>query len=820
MGHVHAAAPEGRVVAGDVVAATGSGKTDIVTMTLAALFTAVRGSRVCVVLIETLEGAGKLLATLARLDANMYFLNSSKTGGGDYKDDRVNKINVSCDSKSGWVTRDKKTTEAIEQLQRMATGDRPSVIVCLYQSARILLQLQCLSGVVFCARIMDEVHTVARSVGWSACHFLSTSHLILGLTATAVPSQCRGRSVLAIDEADCIEMNIAKSTDELRELPVASVASVATQVGVVKGGGLPIQRDEQYKALLGYMAKRFSTIGSWMNGPCCFRPAPNFNRKEWTGRVLEQGDKYLWQAGDDIWVPVPKYDKDEVASEQRGQDVYELQIQVEPVDNPEAGAELTDNGRVAALVKDASGRGMRWIVGEMQSMRDWINTNLCSDEKDGPVKSDFGTYLTREAPHFGDMPFQRPVLFALSKQQSDELDYTVPPVIDVPYMDRSALQDQRLKDKLDAVEESGKVTLPTGTKVSAEDFYNAQALRKRFERGDFNTYPRYHGLPSHHILVQCSTSCAQVDMVHDLLSHALGGFEVDGESIVVEKAHSKINGGDGGMTKELRNKKALDNFKNGRFGVLVVCEMFVQGADFPELDEVFPWNSNLDNEMANVQLGGRASRKVEGGSKERYGVQLGIQYLEEEDDDDGDDDGMDNDNGAPTPESFFACLTKDGVQLYTQLAAAFGENVKFRVRYTRKKKKKKDVTEEEGEADDMEVDDGGFVSTTFTEMDIAAIRALVGVDRFDGEPFSSKLEKWKAELEKGGEWVRSPNGTRPKGVINQRASSTHRPYQRKVSTKVDTLLGNRMTKHGWDHYEKMNGHDLCVFHAFVSRELG
>ena len=52
------------------------------------------------------------------------------------------------------------------------------------------------------------------------------------------------------------------------------------------------------------------------------------------------------------------------------------------------------------------------------------------------------------------------------------------------------------------------------------------------------------------------------------------------------------------------------------------------------------------------------------------------------------------------------------------------------------------------------------------------------------------------------------------------ASRTHRPYQRKVSMKVYNLLGKKTTKHGWDHYEKMNGHDLCVFHAFVFRELG
>jgi hypothetical protein len=241
-------------------------------------------------------------------------------------------------------------------------------------------------------------------------------------------------------------------------------------------------------------------------------------------------------------------------------------------------------------------------------------------------------------------------------------------------------------------------------------------------------------------------------MVHGLLSHVFGGLEVDGEPIVVEKAHSKNNGGDGGMTKEQRNRKALKDFKNGRFGVLVVCEMFVQGADFPELDEVLPWNSNLAQRDGTVQLGGRASRKVEGGSKESYGFQLRIQYLEEEDDDDGDDDGMDNDNGAPTPESFFACLTEDGVQLYTQLAAAFGENVKFIVRYTRKKK---DATEgvSGGGSDHMEVDDDdGLVVTTFNEMDITAIREVIGVDRFDGKLVLTDEERSAVYLAEGVTW--------------------------------------------------------------------
>ena len=231
----------------------------------------------------------------------------------------------------------------------------------------------------------------------------------------------------------------------------------------------------------------------------------------------------------------------------------------------------------------------------------------------------------------------------------------------------------------------GKVDLATGETVSVEDFYNAQALRRLFERpegGAFNTYPRYHGLPSYHILVQCSTSCDKVDAVHGLLARVFEGLKVDGQAVEVTKAHSKNRSADeGGMTMGQRNRKALNDFKNARFGVMEVCEMFVQGTDFPELDAVMSWNDNFDNELKVEQLNGRSGRKVEGGSKEWSSFLLAIRYLEEEDDDDGDD--------AMTPESLYARLTKDGFTMYEQLERALGKNVRFRVRYTRKKKKKK-----------------------------------------------------------------------------------------------------------------------------------
>jgi len=202
-----------------------------------------------------------------------------------------------------------------------------------------------------------------------------------------------------------------------------------------------------------------------------------------------------------------------------------------------------------------------WAVGEGK-MRDWLCANV-ADEQGGDgfhPPSDFGTYISRledHPPHFDETPFQRPVLFALPKAQSDELGYTVPVVVDVPYMDRSALDDETLRAKMAAIEESvrvaveaerkatvaakqattaagkatdatrkannatgpnkaeakrkadvakkkadakkrkaddarkaaddaqkvgGKVVLATGETVSVEDFYNAQALRRLFER--------------------------------------------------------------------------------------------------------------------------------------------------------------------------------------------------------------------------------------------------------------------------------------------------------------------------------------------------
>ena len=42
--------------------------------------------------------------------------------------------------------------------------------------------------------------------------------------------------------------------------------------------------------------------------------------------------------------------------------------------------------------------------------------------------------------------------------QSDDLGYTVPPVTDMPYMDRCALEDRALQNKLKAIEELGRST--------------------------------------------------------------------------------------------------------------------------------------------------------------------------------------------------------------------------------------------------------------------------------------------------------------------------------------------------------------------------
>jgi len=85
------------------------------------------------------------------------------------------------------------------------------------------------------------------------------------------------------------------------------------------------------------------------------------------------------------------------------------------------------------------------------------------------------------------------------------------------------------------------------------------------------------------------------------------------------------------------------------------------------------------------------------------------------------------------------------------------------------------------------------------------------------ETLVDKLQKWKEEMP-ADEWVRSTDGTRPKGVINAKASATARPYQRKVSQKVDSLLGKPMTAKKWNDHPK--NHDLYVLAAWVWKELG
>jgi hypothetical protein len=86
------------------------------------------------------------------------------------------------------------------------------------------------------------------------------------------------------------------------------------------------------------------------------------------------------------------------------------------------------------------------------------------------------------------------------------------------------------------------------------------------------------------------------------------------------------------------------------------------------------------------------------------------------------------------------------------------------------------------------------------------------------ETFSKKLEKWMAEVLPDGKWKKSPDGKRPKGLIDYQASKTDRPYQKYMSRKVSSLLGKEMTKKAWDEYPE--DHDLRVFAAFVWEKLG
>jgi hypothetical protein len=179
-------------------------------------------------------------------------------------------------------------------------------------------------------------------------------------------------------------MNIAKSTDELRELP--GIGGIGPDPGPGRRGPRPLHPTRRaVQGPLGVHGEAFQhdrVVDEWalLLSPRTELQQEGVGRLGARRRVRVVGWRRRLVAGAEVRQGrggnPSNGGKTSTSSRSRSNRWTSPQKREQ---------ELTDNGQVAALVKDASGRGMRWIVGDMQSMRAWINTNLCSNEKDGPV---------------------------------------------------------------------------------------------------------------------------------------------------------------------------------------------------------------------------------------------------------------------------------------------------------------------------------------------------------------------------------------------------------------------------------------------------
>jgi hypothetical protein len=212
-----------------------------------------------------------------------------------------------------------------------------------------------------------------------------------------------------------------------------------------------------------------------------------------------------------------------------------------------------------------------------------------------------------------------PVLFAVTPWQARELGLNPRPVIDIPVLVVEG-DEHRVASQ----------TLRSGDRVRAEDYRMGLAVRAIVEdETRWNMYPRY-GVdplrPSLHVIVRCN-DVPTCNMVQRLLVDVFHGDYVDGESVAVAAVHS-------GIPDPAARTAALGAFQGARFGVLVVCDMLVEGWDMAEADVAVVWSDAEHLPVADcLQLWGRIGRRA--GTKEVAPVVLWIQVFtsEEEKDD-------------------------------------------------------------------------------------------------------------------------------------------------------------------------------------------
>jgi hypothetical protein len=216
-----------------------------------------------------------------------------------------------------------------------------------------------------------------------------------------------------------------------------------------------------------------------------------------------------------------------------------------------------------------------------------------------------------------------PVLFAVTPDQGRELGLNPRPVIDIPVLVVEG-------DEGDEHRVPSSQTLRSGHEVRTEDYRMGLAVRAIVDDPTrWNRYPRY-GVdplqPSLHVIVRCN-DLDTCNRVQRLLVDVFHGDYVDGESVAVAAVHS-------GIPDRGARTAALGAFQVARFGVLVVCDMLVEGWDMAEADVAVVWSDAEHLPVDDcLQLWGRIGRRA--GTKEVAPLVLWIQVFASEAEKDG-----------------------------------------------------------------------------------------------------------------------------------------------------------------------------------------
>ena len=569
-------APPGFLYAGDVVAPPSAGKTDVIKGCLDFFFEVVcgRGAGVHVLMIHDIFGAGRLVDKVASMDCDVYVLNSSSTGGCESKDNwkaqGIKKINATV-NEAGLLTDPKvhtRNANAVEEMKKMEAATRPTVIVCTYCSARVLLQLAHHAKMKpFRFIAMDEVHRWTRPAPGStstAAHYLPCSHALVGITGTAIAPGSGPRKIIKIDDRECERMGISAGTERLMQLEGSTPAWKEKQQQLRQqyheqqqqqqqqqqqaeterlGRGLPDLTEEEWDdVIVAYFFSVWGNNTAWLDLPRQFVLADEFDPATWGGRILHP--ECLSRVGREWWCPVLKITKDTTTSTT---DVDVLKtVRASKVVFIDVGGDAS-KGYAAQVRTD---QGKVWVVAKPGA--ETLGTFFGRRGSLPLPKNNFGTCLPvgdettgvvpANAYWFKKKPAVRPLAVGLSMARSVEMGYSVPVRILIPYMDASCLPEN---DELVGKIAGGKVTGRDGTCRDSADELLAETVYKLFDELPYsNRYPRYGNQRSFHLKVKCS-GCKRADNFYELLESKLRDLCPDRDSgndvpVFVGVAHCNV----------------------------------------------------------------------------------------------------------------------------------------------------------------------------------------------------------------------------------------------------------------------------------------